>query len=222
MTRELKESDFEAYRLVHRAMGREADAIARMIAALADGDRVRPRRLQSWLKFVERTLRRHHVAEDRWFFPLLQRRDAVFAEKRAALEAEHTVLEPLLHGTMRGLGLLSEASGADWTRVRAEVQKSAEAFRDHLLQHLANEEAIVVERSMASLDRMDIETFNRKAFAHHPISDMRMTMPWLLENCSDAERERLIDRLPFATRLVYKLIWHPRFRSISHGLEREV
>jgi hemerythrin-like domain-containing protein len=222
MSRELKESDFEAYRLVHRAMGREADAIARMIAALADGDRVRPKRLQSWLKFVERTLRHHHVAEDRWFFPLLEKRDSIFAEKRAELEEEHTVLEPLLHQTMRGLGLLSEASGGEWTRVRAEVQRSAEAFRDHLLQHLANEETIVIERSRASLDPVDIETFNRKAFAQHPVTDMRITMPWLLENCSDAERGRMIDRLPFGTRMLYKLIWHPRFRSLSHGLHRDM
>lgn len=66
-----------------------------------------------------------------------------------------------------------------------------------------------------------METFDRKAFAHHLISDMRMTMPWLLENCNEGERARMIDRLPLGTRVLFRFIWHPRFRSLSHGLQRD-
>jgi len=49
-----------------------------------------------------------------------------------------------------------------------------------------------------------------------------MTMPWLLENCNEAERARMIGRLPFGTRMLFKLVWHPRFRRLSHGLQRDV
>lgn len=216
----LVDSDFEMYRLTHRAMGREVDAVARMIGALASGDKVRPRRLRTWLAFLERTLHRHHVAEDRWFFPLLERKDPGFAEVRQALDADHEQLEPLLRRTMNGLTQLTVLEGEAWTQARAQTLADAEAFRDLLARHLSQEEAEVVARSKKALRPVDVETFNRKAMSGVPVSDLRTVLPWLLDSCDASERERMVQRLTLGNRVLYALIWGPRYRRLTGGLGR--
>ncbi len=216
----LKDSDFEMYRLTHRAMGREVDAVARMIAALAAGDKVRPKRLRTWLAFLERTLHHHHLAEDRWFFPLLERKDPSFADVRHMLDADHEQLEPLLRRTMDGLTQLTVLEGEAWETARASTQADAEAFRDLLVRHLAGEEDEVIARSKKSLRPVDVETFNRKAMSGVPVSDLRTVLPWLLDSCNAEERERMVARLTPGNRLLYKLVWGPRYRKLTGGLSR--
>jgi hemerythrin-like domain-containing protein len=216
--RTLKDSDFEGYRLAHRAMSREMDAVARMIGALAPGDRVRPRRLREWLQFLERTLHHHHVAEDRWFFPALEKKDPGFAGFRQELDAEHAVLEPLLRRTMEGLRALTQAEGQAWDTTRAQTQADAESFSRLLTEHLTNEEKVVVERSLQHLRPVDIETFNRKAWAGIPVGDLRTVLPWLLDTCEPEERARMVSKLTLGNRILYTLAWGPRFSRMRSGL----
>jgi hemerythrin-like domain-containing protein len=216
----LVDGDFEMYRLTHRAMGREVDAVVRMIGALAAGDRVRPARLRTWLMFLERTLHHHHLAEDRWFFPLLERKDPGFADVRHLLDADHERLEPALRSTMDGLTQLTVLEGQSWTKQREQTLADATAFRDLLVQHLAMEEEEVIRRSKKALRPIHVETFNRKAMNGVPVSDLRTVLPWLLDSCDAAERERLIGRLTLGNRILYKLIWGPRYRKLTGVLGR--
>lgn len=206
-----KDADFEQYRLIHRAMNREVDAIVRMLEALAPLDRTRPRRLREWLRFVERTFAHHHVVEDRWFFPLLQQRDPTFAVALAELEREHATLDPLLQKTLKGLNTLPTVSDADWPAAHAELVEVARALRTELDNHLKHEEDEVIPRSVAYLRRVDLDTFNRKAFRAIPVQDVRTTVPWLLDACSEEERRRAVERMPLGMRLVYRFFWGPSF-----------
>lgn len=211
-----QDSDFDQYKLIHRAMNREVDAIVRMLEALAPLDRTRPRRLREWLRFVERTFAHHHVVEDRWFFPLLQGRDPSFAAALARLEHEHATLDPLLQQTLAGLNALATVPDSEWSAAHAALVVVARELRKELEAHLAHEEEEVIARSVAHLRRVDLETFNRKAFRAIPVQDVRTTVPWLLDACNEDERRRAVDRMPLGMRLVYRLFWGPSFsRRVS-------
>lgn len=210
----LQDRDFEPYRLTHRAMNREVDAIATMVAEMPAQDRKTPRRLHEWLRFVERTLHHHHTAEDRFFFPALAEKSPDFHAVLAQLDAELAVLDPLMRRTMDGLAALAEAPQRTWEAVRAQVRADAEEFRTLLRQHLAHEEAEVVERARQSLSRMDIDIFNRKAFARVPVGDMRTILPWMLDACGPDERARMYARLTLTSRVLYRLFWGPRYRKM--------
>jgi hemerythrin-like domain-containing protein len=211
----LQDEDFDVYRLTHRAMSREVDAIARMIDALAPQDRVRPRRLQTWLRFVERTLHHHHHAEDRWFFPLLRRKAPEFVDFEQRLEWEHGQLDPLLRQVTTGLGALCEASGQAWEDHHARTREAAGQFARLLSEHLAHEEEAVVALSQRHLRPVDIETFNRRAFSRIPVSDQRTVLPWLFDHCTPAEQQRILGRLPLTSRLAFQWLWRPRFRALT-------
>jgi hemerythrin-like domain-containing protein len=212
------EQDFEQFRLVHRAMGREVDAIRRMAAAMAPLDRMRPKRMRDWMRFVERTFHHHHTVEDRWFFPMLAKKDPTFADALAKLDAEHIELDPLLKTTCDCLDALSTVPDSEWEARRAELITVSTRFCEVLEHHLEHEENEVVPRAMAHLDREDMDGFNRRAMRAIPIQDTRLILPWLLESLSPDERERAIARMPLSMRLVFKLLWAPRFKRYAQSL----
>jgi hemerythrin-like domain-containing protein len=199
-------------------MLREVDAIARMIRALAPGDRVRPKRLREWLRFVERTFHHHHTVEDRYFFPMLLRKDPGFSEAMASLDAEHAELDPLLRETCNGLKRLSEVEESQWGALRDEVADCAARFHESLGRHLLHEEQEVIARSRAHLNRFDMETFNRRAMRQIPVHDMRTVVPWLLETCTEEERRRAMGNMPWGARMLVTWVWQPWFKRRTEAL----
>lgn len=211
-------SDLFAWRVIHRAMRGETESIVRMLRELAPDDAPRARRLRSWFAFVERTLHHHHVMEDRWFFPLLERRDPSFAGAREALDAEHARIEPALRRTMDRLRRLPEAPPSERATLHAEARHEAESFLDALTQHLNREEAEVGPRARAHLRDVDYDAFHRRVARSLPIQDTRTLLPWLLEYCTPEEGARLLQGLPAYVRWMHRILWAPRQRRMRAAL----
>jgi hemerythrin-like domain-containing protein len=210
--RAFADSDFDTFRIVHRAMLQEVKRIAEMVRGLRLERRQDVERVQVWLRFIERTFEHHHTVEDRWFFPILLRRDPSFEHALAALEREHETLDPLLDETARLLRALRTCADSEWEATRAELEATASRFAAELESHLEHEEAEVVPRACTHLGRVDMQTFNRRATRNIPVQDARIVLPWLVDACTPDERDRMLGRLPLTTRLLLQFLWTPSYR----------
>src|SRR5262245_28120283 len=72
--------DLTMFTLVHRAMRRDADRLARAVTGLGDGDAARARALRRWYGGYRAELTGHHRIEDELWFPLLAERVPTYGE----------------------------------------------------------------------------------------------------------------------------------------------
>jgi iron-sulfur cluster repair protein YtfE (RIC family) len=127
-------SELSGYLLIHAGIRSELHRLAALAEGVAAGRRhAGPRQLaalRSLITDVFDTIHHHHVGEDEHLWPLLRTVPGIDAGL-AALEAEHGLLDPLMHRI---------ANHTD----PADLAESSRELADLMDRHLAAEEALVV------------------------------------------------------------------------------
>jgi hemerythrin-like domain-containing protein len=172
--------DLSAMFVMHHGFRRDVRDLARAVPATAAAD------AEAWAALARRwkgfatALHHHHRVEDLSIWPrLLDRVQAAGdPEARATLEAvqaEHTLLDPLVETCAGGFRAMVAAPDAETRdRLAADVIRT----REVLLDHLANEETAALplaQRYLSVAAWKDAETAARKAFG---IADLRFAVPW--------------------------------------------
>jgi len=183
---------------LHDAFRRDLDAL---LAASANSAAVRAR----WDNFREQ-LHFHHVAEDEAMWPLVKARLASNPKGLAlidAMEEEHHLIDPML--VMVGDAM---ALDSDWARVTALLSR----MRDTLEVHLAHEEADtlpLISETMTPAELGEIFTaLGRKG----GVKRAAVMFPWALSDADPDLRDRVLGNLPSPVRLLYRVVWLPRYR----------
>jgi hypothetical protein len=155
--------DLAGMYLMHRAFRRDLNRFADVPGTVAASDRERWRRISKRFVLFASVLHKHHHGEDVGLWPLLAERGADHTVLDA-LEAEHSVIDPLLASVTADLRALAEGSGDETTHTR--LAGTTAELRDALTAHLAHEESdgmTLVQQHLTQEDwaRLDEEVFSK-------------------------------------------------------------
>ncbi|MDG6107195.1 hemerythrin domain-containing protein [Dactylosporangium aurantiacum] len=173
-------TDQSGYLLMHAAIRVELDRLAEFAVGLAAGRRrPGPRQLTALRDHVADvigTIHHHHTGEDGFLWPMLREAVGPTAEL-AALSGDHGELDPLMDRIKDALERLAAGGVAEAPARR--LAEAAVALRDLMVEHLAEEEAVVVPIVAAHIGperHAAMEKAMRKAL---PIK-MGFALPWVM------------------------------------------
>jgi hypothetical protein len=192
--------------VVHNAFRRDLNRM-QAAAAQADDPAARTALRAGWATF-SRYLTVHHTAEDEMLWPpmrtkLPDRTDET--DLLVKMADEHSRLDPVLREIDDNL-----ARGAT-SRLIALFDELAAV----LTGHLDHEEAAALPLVQQTLTSREWKAFGDDQRRRIGMNGAGWFFPWLLDDTSRATRNTVLDIVPPPLRLVYRLIWQPRYRRQS-------
>ncbi|WP_433679131.1 hemerythrin domain-containing protein [Nocardia sp. CA-119907] len=192
--------------VVHNAFRRD---LARMQAAAAQGDdpAARTALRAGWATF-SRYLTIHHTAEDEMLWPpmrakLLDRSNET--DLLVGMADEHSRLDPVLREIDDNL-----AQGAS-----SRLVPLFDELATVLTGHLDHEEAAALPLVQEILTSREWQAFGDDQRRRIGVNGAGWFFPWLLDDTSQATKDKVLDLVPPPLRLVYQVIWEPRYRRKS-------
>lgn len=183
---------------LHDAFRRDLDTL---VTASSNSPAVRAR----WDNFREQ-LHFHHVAEDEAMWPLVKAKLASNPKGLAlidAMEQEHHLIDPML--VMVGDAM---AMNSDWARVTALLSRMRDTLDGHLVHEEADTLPLISETMTPAELRGIFQALGRKG----GIRRAAVMFPWALSDADPDLRARVLGSLPAPVRLLYRLVWLPRYR----------
>lgn len=210
--------DLTGFALIHRALRSGAAMLAGVFAHLdhpaASVDRTRRREIARFAGHVLYELHGHHVKEDEVLWPVI-----------AACAGPHIDLEPLTDDHTELQQLIDTATSAvrgldtDWHAAVAVLAPTFAELSADLDAHIADEEDAVFPVMRRYVSKDDFARCERMFQKGSSFAHLRFVLPWLMDQCSDAERAELLADAPLPLRLLLRTSersWHAR-RAIVRG-----
>ena len=169
--------------VMHDALRRDLDRIARLTARTDDDPKHILRTAAGWEMFKS-YLHAHHTSEDELLWPPLRKAlpdDAHGTALLDAMEAEHAAIDPLIDGF--------DAALADRNSGPARLGELADALASGLRAHLTHEE----KRACPSSTRSSPRSSGRRSAPEAP-SRSQATSPGSCRGCSTARPRRSLRR----------------------------
>ncbi|MBF6330920.1 hemerythrin domain-containing protein [Nocardia transvalensis] len=153
-----------------------------------------------WRTFSE-YLTVHHTAEDEVLWPVLRAKviDGAELELLDAMEEEHAALDPIMTA-------ITEAVGAQRLSEAHALLKDLEPV---LCAHLDHEERAALPLIEQVLTPDEWATFGK---AQRRQVGAATFLPWLLDAAAEPRRHAVLGVLPPPVRLLYRLVWNPRYQ----------
>ncbi|KJE23491.1 hemerythrin HHE cation binding domain-containing protein [Frankia torreyi] len=202
-----EELDFSMMYATHDAFRRD---LKRFEAAAAAGKGGNPKILAGWENFKTQLLI-HHGVEDSYLWPRVENAVAGRAHDLALLKDmkdEHAQLDPLL-------ARVDEALAGRAADLADRIRDVAAVLGDHL----THEEDSALPLIQAVLPRAEWDGMSGAMARREGVKGAAYFVPWVLEEKSPAERQRILARLPAPARLLNRLLWQPRYlrRNLWNG-----
>lgn len=193
---------------LHDAFRRDLDAL---LATRAGPAVIRAR----WAIFRDQ-LEFHHTAEDQVIWPRVRARLAGDPDGLALLdemEDEHRLIDPLLAAVDHALAM----DGG-----HGQLADLLSRLRSTLTSHLAHEETSalpMISQVMTTAGVAAIfKEFGRIGGLREGVKRGAVMFPWALSEASPGTRGQVLTRLPPPARLLYHVIWVPRYRRSTPAL----
>ena len=178
-------------RVIHAAVRRDLDRLARALTTAPDGDTARARDLQRAYANLHGQLKHHHEQEDRHVFPALGR----FGVDTALLEdmdEEHHAMSDALTATAAAMGTYAASgSAADAATARLSVDETRFVVDRHL-RHEEGELEPLVEPHLESAEWKQVEKDLRKM----PPTAAGRFFAWITDGMGPEERSYLRSTVP--------------------------
>jgi hypothetical protein len=200
--------DWSTMLAIHGALRRDLEQVGR-IAGQNDGDGTRLRAAPGWGHF-KKFLVAHHQVEDDALWPVLRVHVADFPDQVAvvdALEAEHAVIEPLLHAVDNVAANPDQGDHQLGDIVNVLVTK--------LTRHLVHEESEGRELIDATLSAEEWQNFAR-SHGQRLLGDASTYVPWLLEGASPETVQGFLANIPPPLAASYRGQWAPSYAGTDH------
>jgi hemerythrin-like domain-containing protein len=201
-------NDMTMMYVMHDALRRELDRLARVTARPDDDPRHVLRTAGGWEMFKS-YLHVHHTAEDDMLWPPMRTALADDSDRLAlldAMEAEHSAIDPLL--TAIDAALVDRDSGPQ--RLGGLTDALATALRAHLAHEeaegLALVDATVTEEQWLAFG---IESGKRIA------GDLPRYVPWMLDGATPDVTATVLDRFPPPLQRAYRDEWQPAYAELT-------
>jgi len=199
------EWDLTMMYLIHRALRRDLKAFAVTLRDPNDplrDDLLRDGFAYRW-SFFSRTLHHHHSGEDAVIWPYMRAARPDTRELMDAMEAEHSLLEPLMNAVQSGVGRL-EATTKDQRRALAD---QVDALGQVLGDHLDHEERDALPLLTFTIDEKTAKRFERHQQRSMKFSEAAVFFPWLTVDATVAESDVAWANLPTPVRRIVRSRW---------------
>lgn len=190
-------ADWVIMQAVHDAFRRDLDDI---IGAARRGRAP----LGRWTVFRDQ-LTYHHTAEDEALWPAVRAKltaDPDGVALLAAMEDEHSLIDPLLEAVDDALAL--DAAGP-------QVGELLTRLKATLVSHLAHEESAALPLVSSLLTQAELTAVNRRFRKLGGLRQASVMFPWALSATAPQTRDQVLRLLPPPARLLYALVWRPRY-----------
>jgi hypothetical protein len=191
---------------IHNALVRDVRQVVRIASGTGDDPAKLLRAALGWELF-KKFLVVHHQAEDDILWPALRAAVAGNPDQLAladALEAEHSVIEPLLAAI--------DAAGADPDHGHQQFADIVDEFAGKLTGHLLHEET-------DGLPLIDLalppEQWQHFAAVHGQrlLPDAPTYMPWLLSDTGPEALDRILTKFPPHLATAFREQWAPAYSA---------
>jgi hemerythrin-like domain-containing protein len=197
-------NDMTMMYVVHAALRRELERIARITARMDDEPRQVLSAAAGWELF-KNYLHIHHTAEDETVWPVLQQLLAGRPEDLAlvaAMESEHAAIDPMLAAV--------DAALADRDYGAQRLGDLVDALVTGLSRHLRHEE----DEALALIDAtMTEQQFQRLGERQAELigADAARYLPWLLDDTDPAMIAVVLSGMPEPVRIAYQSQWRAAY-----------
>jgi hypothetical protein len=211
-------ADMTMMYVMHHAFRRDLGRFTGAVVATPLEDRATWQALAArWDRFFE-ILHHHHSAEDDLIWPyLMERADADEQETLAAMEDEHSQIDPLLTAVAEGFAALAaDQVPPDAEDKRAALEVRMAATRDLLARHLAHEETdaiAILQRHTTTESWQAIEQQIGKR--KNPVP-LRYMVGW----CAEDVPARQLDEVFAIVGTPFKVFWWLSRGSFRRGERR--
>jgi len=183
--------------------------LRRLTDACATGRARTPDTAATWAGFKAQ-LQIHHQAEDVALWPQL--RHVVSAPDALAvldaMEAEHAGIDPALDAVDAAFAAADPAGMAE------SVDRLSAGLGAHM-RHEENEALPLVEQHLGRVGWAVFTTYIRES---QGLRGGAVFFPWLLDGAPASTRDRVLDLVPPPVRVLYRMVWAPRYRRAQQSL----
>ncbi|MBX6387889.1 MAG: hemerythrin domain-containing protein [Frankia sp.] len=190
--------DLLPIRLLHTAMRVEYGRLA--AAARAPRGAAHAAVIEEHIDLTLHVLHHHHTGEDTHFWPVLRERAPECAAAVDRLEAQHSLIEPLLAAASDRKVALAERADALaelHTLINAHLDEEEATLFPLLLEHYTKAELEAIDETMR-------QTFGRKM--------VPQILCWMLSALDPEVRASSLATLPLIPRTLLTRVWEPSYR----------
>ncbi len=179
--------------------------LKRLTAAVEAGKTADPAVRAGWAMFKNQ-LHIHHTAEDTSLWPVLRGRVTRHDDVAVldAMEDEHARIDPQLESVDKALAASDAVSLAE----------SVQALGTGLDAHMRHEENKALPLIETFLGPDGWAAFGRAIRKTQGIRSGAEYLPWVLDDAPIAAQAKVLGLLPPPVRLLYRLVWAPKYRRI--------
>jgi Hemerythrin HHE cation binding domain len=192
--------DFAMMYIAHDAFTRD---LGRLLAAAGAGRAHSPAAVATWRSF-SRQLHTHHAAEDVSLWPRLREAVTEPAEIRVLddMEREHAALDPRLRAVDAAIAARDDGA----------VAEEVAALGRELAAHMRHEEDAALPLLERRLGQAGWDAFGTQVRSQQGgLRGAAEYLPWVLDGANPVYASRLLGFLPAPARLLYRLVWEPRY-----------
>ena len=193
--------------VMHDALRRDLDRIARLTARTDDDPKHILRTAAGWEMFKS-YLHAHHTSEDELLWPPLRKAlpdDADGTALLDAMEAEHAAIDPLIDGF--------DAALADRDSGPARLGELADALASGLRAHLTHEENEGLPLIDSIITAEQWQAFSAGG-AKQIAGDVSRFMPWVLDGAAPQVATSVLALMPLPIREAYRDEWEPAYATL--------
>ncbi len=201
-------NDMTMMYVMHDALRRELDRIARVTARTDDDPKQVLRTAAGWEMFKS-YLHIHHTTEDDMLWPPMRKALADDSDGVAlldAMEAEHSAIDPLLAAI--DAALADRDSGPQ--RLGELTDALATALRGHL-SHEENEGLPLIDATITAEQWQAFGAEGAKLIA----GDVARFIPWMLEGATPDDTASVLGLLPPPVQQAYRDQWQPGYANLN-------
>ncbi|OKI51477.1 hypothetical protein AMK15_31250 [Streptomyces sp. MJM1172] len=200
--------------VVHRVFRRESALLPRLVRAVPDGATDRAAVVADHLAEYMTGLHHHHTVEDETIWPLLHERGAA-QELVSRMQEQHARID-------RSLAAITDhAPGWRRTAGREAAQELAAALEEHraaLLEHLDDEERLVLPLVAEYLTVAEWDTVGRRGMETLPKNKLMLALGALLEEATPQEQEFFLGKAPWVGRILWKMVGRRQYAAACRSL----
>jgi len=190
--------DLLPIRLLHTAMRVEYDRLATV--ARAPRSAAHAAAIEEHIELTLHVLHHHHAGEDTFFWPVLRERAPESAAAVDRLEAQHSLIDPLL------------AAASDRKVPLAERAEALAELHTLINSHLDDEEATLFPLLLKHYTKAELEAIDQKMHETFGRKEVPLILGWILSALDPEMRATSLATLPLIPRTLLKRVWEPSYR----------
>jgi iron-sulfur cluster repair protein YtfE (RIC family) len=191
----------------HDAFRRDLRSLSEVATPANLRDPMRCRAIMAGYQVFKNQLLIHHRHEDDFLWPRLRDRTEGRSEAWStleAMEAEHSVIDPLL----------AAVDAAFAVPEGDNVAEATDALVESLAHHLDHEEREAMPLISEVISDAEWKLVVRDIRRHTKLSSAAEFMPWLTVATTPEETRAIAGIMPPPARVVFRRVWKPRYERV--------